>query len=499
MKKILFIAILSCLALWAKQESYSTNYVNYVIGKIDTNITHRTYAGLSEIFYDQDSTVWLTGDFDVCRMRKGETEFKRILDSNSKFFGPMNGFDGLYLDSYGKLICPRKKHFLVIDTKTDDVKMYPFKFISTVQRSLGNSLIIAGGRMVGNKMYLRTNLVDNIFLYLQYDENKKKWISDTNYIVHFPNNIYTSVELSYVIGDSLYLSILEDTERRKLILNTKTNEYSFGQYTIFDSLRNIEGYQKNLGLVENTKNNIFTYARVINKRAYIIRLDRNTDSLTFFKMPYVLHPSVEEAEDNFVQFLFPGGISPTAVDDNMDRFVFDYARHLYYWSEQEGFKYIPPPKHEDFDSTDWWEKGILFKYSDKEWWISGGMRYIYRIDIEKMLASRNENFPYKNYNSVEEQETEVRFKTIGILDILPNPCKSFCEFNYFLLPGFDRLAIDIYDVSGKKYDYKDYEILSEDNIFRKVRVNLNGDMPPGVYILQITENGNTYSKKFVVK
>lgn len=498
MRRIICIIILSCLALCAKQESYSLEYVNYVIGKIDTNITHRTYAGLSRIFYDQDSTIWLIGSFDVCRMRKGETEFKRILDSNSAFLWSMNGFSGLRLDPYGNLIKPVKKHFYILNTKTDVLRGYPFKFIPWLEASL-KIVPVNGGRIAGNKMYLNMPIWDDYIAYLQYDESKQKWISDTSYYVRFPDKTYPILSSAYSIGDSLYLNIPKDTNRRKLILNTKTNEYSFGQYTIFDSLRNIEGYQKNLGLVENTKKNIYTYARVIDKRAYIIRLDRNTDSLTFFKMPYVLHPAVEEAPDNEVQYLFPGGISLTAVDDNMDRFVFDYARHLYYWSEQEGFKYIPPPKHEDFDSTDWWEKGILFKYSDKEWWISGGMRYIYRIDIEKMLASRNENFPYKNYNSVEEQETEVRFKTIGILDISPNPCKSFCEFNYFLLPGFDRLAIDIYDVSGKKYDYKDYEILSEDNIFRKVRVNLNGDMPPGVYILQITENGNTYSKKFVVK
>lgn len=499
MKKIIFIAVLSCLAVLAKQESYSTEYFNYVIGKIDTNVTHRIHGALANIEYDQDSTIWLFSGFDLCRMKKGEKEFKRILDTLHWSCYPMYGYSSFYLDSHGNLIRPFGKNYLVLNTRTDEVKMYPFNFIPWIN-TMHNIAPINCGVMVGNKIILGRRAYDFYLAYIEYDEKEKKWISDTSYYIRFPDEMYTALGSDYLIGDSLYLNILNDTNRRKLIINTKTNEYFFGKKTIFDSVNvDIKGLQTRLGVVENHKKNIFTYARVINKRAYIIRLDRNTDSLTFFKMPYVLHPAVEEAQDNEVQFLFPWGFALTAVDDNMDRFLFDYANQVYYWSEQEGFKYIQPPKHEDFDSTDWWDRTILFKYSDKEWWISGAMRYIYRIDVEKMLASRNEDFPYKNYNSVEEQETEVRFKTIGILDISPNPCKSFCEFNYFLLPGFDRLALDIYDVSGKKYDYKDYEILSEDNIFRKVRVNLNGDMPPGVYILQITENGNTYSKKFVVK
>lgn len=478
---------------------------NYIIGKIDTNISNRQEFGIYNFFYDKDSTIWMNRENAINYMKKGETKFTQVLhqkDVLNKLKVPYI-MSTPHLDGFGNIITIRAGDVGMFDIQTGEYKYY--KYLKNISPLI--SISTEMGMQFGDKLFLNsTNYGFMINYYMKYDKIQKKWIDDTSYYYRTKIEDEVGFARSWKYKDKLYIPY----KKGLYILDPKTFEHTTWEdslLTVYHDFRN-----RGLGVVCDEEKDIITIAFIHYKRGHIMRI-YGRDSVKLFKLPYVLSEYEEDKpKDNI------GGscaIKLTALDKEKTKFIVDFSNlNLTYWSEEEGFKYIPPPDYitdtndvegnkYKIDSLEWLNRLCGFMVNENEFWIAGEYRYIYRLDINKMLEARTDEFRYKHWkSSVEddaEQSAEQRFVEMDIYGLSPVPSRSHLNVKYYLTAGFGNLNIKIYDIEGKEYNDATYEIVKQSEITRTVRINLPPGLHSGVYMLHLEESGKTCSKKFVVE
>lgn len=474
---------------------------NYCIGKIDTNITNRKDGPITEIMYDQDSTIWLNRFTAINYRKKDEDKFTEIFHKrDTKKLNYELGY--LQFDGFGNIVDPSNGDMGMLNINTKEYKVYKFW-----QHDKMYAFYLREGIIFGNKMFIRSGFSgDNECIYLMYDEKSNTWKDDTSYVIRKTLDKGLDYSNIWKYKNKLYAPYKDGL----YILDPYTNEEKYWENaTIKEMLA--DGNSGIRSYYFDEERDITTLSILRKKRAYILRIF-GTDSAKSYKLPYVLSPYWEEATHTVS---FNCAIPLIPVDKEKNKFIVDFIPfNLTYWSEEEGFKYIPPPEYiKDpsdvegnkyrVDSLEWLQRNVGFQYSENELWVAGGYRYIYRFDIQKMVESRNDDFPFKNWkSSVEddtEQSTEQRFIEMDIFELSPVPSRSHLNVKYYLTAGFGNLNIRIYDIEGKEYNDTSYEIVKQSEITRTVRINLPPGLHSGVYMLHLEESGKTCSKKFVVE
>ncbi len=473
--------------------SSTSIFAELVIRKIDSTNSPMVTAIPNYMFYDNDRTIWIKEDFGLYYIKQNQDSVINILyDSTGRKYElyNLNGYP--YFDNHGNIIFVRSRNIIVFDTATKKITQ---NFDASENGEYRALIFSKGGFFIDNRFYLKTSMLFLPQIYfLEYDISLKKWTFDRENIIYLPDNLRPHTMYMY-------------QRQNKLHIPCDSGMFSFGRdrYTYGNMLgltyNSFKGFEKLYqrwviygGCETDLSQQIATYAFLIDRRATIMRV-YGDDSVKTYTLPYKLAEALEL--DTNMEKLW--GIKPeiTAVNKLKTEFLMGFPLTFIFWSEKEGFKYIPRPPHEIIDTNDWLTKISLFLKDKDELWM-GTWGGIYVLNLHELLATRTDDFPYKTASN---SESEVESYTqIGIYNISPTPCTDYLDLEYFLLSGFEELNIRIYDTSGKEYINPSYDILNQDGIFRKIRVNFgHSSLSPGMYLIKLEENGKSCSKKFIVQ